>query len=330
MIHKTLKLLFLNLFLLNTAAWADAPSFLQLQQDVDLTGGISRFDWMALDQQTHLLYIAHMGAGQIIVFDTQTSKVKTTLSGFPRVTGLLVIPELHRLYASVAGQHKVFAVDTESLKVVAEIPAGHFSDNLTYVPELRHLYVSDETGGEVTVIDVLKNKRIASIHLEGEVGQVRFDPSSGLVYANVQAKNELIAIDPKTRQVTRHFFILGGKHPHGLYIDPDHHLAFIACDGDNKLVVFDLNELKEADVLDLGHDPDILAFDQGLGYLYVASESGIVSIFKFHDDKMEKIGDFPVGENAHSVAVDPDTHFVYFPIRKLGKAPVLRTMKPTY
>src|SRR6185503_227424 len=151
MIHKTLKLLFLNLFLLSAVAWADAPSFLRLQQDVDLTGGISRFDWMALDPQTHTLYIAHMGAGQIIVFDTQTNTVRTTLNGFPRVTGLCVIPELHRLYASVVGQHKVFAVDTLTQKVVAEIPAGHFPDNLTYVPDLRHLYVSDETGGEVTV-----------------------------------------------------------------------------------------------------------------------------------------------------------------------------------
>jgi YVTN family beta-propeller protein len=316
-------------FLLAACARADAPSFLQLQQDVDLPGGISRFDWMALDPGTHTLYIAHMGAGQIVVFDIPSGKVKTTLSGFPKVTGLCLIPELHRLYASVAGLHQVFVVDTDSLKVVAQIPAGHFPDNLTYVPDLRHLYVSDEVGGEVTVIDVLKNKRIASIHLGGEVGQVRFDPSSGMVYANVQATNELVGIDPKTRQVTQHFYILGGKHPHGLWVDPDHHLVFIACDEDNKLVVFDQNGLKETDAIDVGKDPDLLAYDPGLGYLYVACESGTVSVMKVHDDKVEKVGDFPVGENAHSVLVDPDTHFVYFPLRKMGKGPVLRTMKPT-
>src|SRR5690348_8947880 len=134
---KKMKIGLLILFLLNvTFVRADAPSFLQLQQDVDLTGGVSRFDGMTLDTQTHTLYIAHMGAGEIVVFDTQASKVTATLKGFPRVTGLRVIPDLHHLYASVAGEHKVFVVDTQSLKVVAKIAAGHFPDNLTYVPEL--------------------------------------------------------------------------------------------------------------------------------------------------------------------------------------------------
>lgn len=296
---------------------------------MDLPGGISRFDWMALDPETHTLYIAHMGAGQIVVFDIPSGKVKTTLSGFPKVTGLCIIPELHRLYASVAGLHQVFVVDTDSLKVVTQIPAGHFPDNLTYVPDLRHLYVSDEVGGEVTVIDVLKNKRIASIHLGGEVGQVRFDPSSGMVYANVQATNELVGIDPKDPPSDPAF------------LHPGRQTSAWALGGPGPSS--DLHRLRRGQQVDRLRSerlerngrhrrrerPDLLAYDPGLGYLYVACESGTVSVMKVHDDKVEKVGDFPVGENAHSVLVDPDTHFVYFPLRKMGKGPVLRTMKPT-
>ena len=90
----------------------------------------------------------------------------------------------------------------------------------------------------------------------------------------------------------------------------------------------DLNSFEETGVTSVGRDPDIMAFDPQYGYLYVASESGVVSILRIRDRKVEKIGDFPVGENAHSVEVDPKTHLVYFPLRAVNKQPVLRVMKP--
>lgn len=308
--------------------FADPPSFLRTEEDVPLTGGVSRFDCQYLDPQSGFLYISHMGAGQIVVFNTRLGKVTATLPGFPGVTGLLVLPQFHRLYASVTRSHQVVVLDTLSQKTVARVPAGHFPDGMAYVPETHEIYVSDELGGEVTVIDVLKNKRTASIKLEGEVGNVRYDPVSGRVFANVQTKNELVAIDPATHKILIHYALQGGRHPHGLWVDSPSHLAFLACSGDGKLVVVDLSGFQETGIANVGKDPDVLAFDGNLGYLYVASESGVVSIFRVRDRKVEKIGDFPVGEKAHSVEVDPKTHLVYFPLSKAGGGPVLRIMKP--
>ena len=326
-LRRLIIYIFLGIFNFSSAL-ADPASFLRLQEDVPLTGGVSRFDYQTLDPQTGTLYISHMGAGQIIVFNTLQGKVSTVLNGFPGVTGLLVIPELHRLYASVTRHHQVMVLDSQSLKTIAKIPAGHFPDGMAYVPETRQLYVSDEMGGEVTVIDVSTNQRTASLKMGGEVGNTRYDSGSHSVLVSVQGKNELAVIDPRTEKITNHIPIKGGKHPHGLYLDPKSHLAFIACDGDEKLVVIDLNNFQEIGVTDVGKDPDVLAFDDNLGYLYVASESGVVSIFRVRDRKIEKFGDFPVGQNAHSVLVDSKTHLVYFPLRKVNKGPVLRIMKP--
>jgi hypothetical protein len=314
--------------MVSSIALADSASFLQFQQDVPLTGGISRFDYQSFDPQTGMLYIAHMGAGQIIVFNTQQEKVSTILSGFPGVTGVLVVPELHRLYASVSRRHQIAVINTQSLKVEARIPAGNFPDAITYIPELNQLYVSDEMGGEETVVDVLKNKRVTSIKMGGEVGQSRYDPVSRMVFVVGQIKNELIVIDPQTRKIVKRIFLMGGKHPHGLYLDSNSQLAFIGCDKDSKLLVIDLKKFEEIGVSEVGKDPDIMAFDSQWGYLYVASESGLVSVFRVRDRKVEKIGDFNVGENAHSVEVNSQTHQLYFPLRKVGKGPVLRIMKP--
>ncbi|HJT25667.1 MAG TPA: YncE family protein [bacterium] len=317
------------LCLLGTSAvQADPQSFLQLQQDVPLTGDTSRFDYQSYDEQAGLLYIAHMGNGQIILFNTQKGAPQTVLTGFPGVTGVLVVPELHRLFASVTGRHEVDVVDTESLKTLARIPAGNFPDAIAYVPDRREIFVSDEMGGEEIVIDAVKNKRLAYIKMEGEVGNTCYDPESHRVFADVQTRNELAVVNPETNKVLLRYSLQSGKHPHGLCLDPNSRLAFIACDGDEKLVVVDMDHFNEIGVADVGQDPDVLTFDPQLGYLYVASESGTVSIFRVRDRKVEKIGDFPVGSNAHSVAVDPKTHFVYFPLRKEGSGPVLRIMKP--
>jgi DNA-binding beta-propeller fold protein YncE len=320
--------LWLISFCANGFLRADPPSFLQQEQDIPLTGGTSRFDYQAFDPDTGSLFIAHMGAGQIVVFNTRTGRVEATLAGYPGVTGLLYVPDLHRIYASVTRSHQVAVLDAERLREIARIPAGHFPDGMAYVPDTHELYVSDEMGGEETVIDVVTNKRSTSIPLGGEVGNTRFDPIHHWIWAAVQSKNELAAIDPRTRKVVQRVPLKGGHHPHGLYLDAETHFLWAACDQDNKLVPLDLDDLQEGAALDLVKDPDVMDMDPELHLLYVAGESGMVSIFREKDRKLEKIGDFPVGRDAHSVQVDPGTHFVYFPIPKVGKEPVLRVMKP--
>ncbi len=314
-------------FIAVSTALADPTSFLGLQTDIPLTGGVSRFDYQTLDTETGTLYISHMGAGQIIVFNTKQNRVSETLNGFPGVTGVLIIPELHRLYASVSRHHQVMVLDSLSLKVIAKIPGGHFPDGMAYAPDQKKLYVSDETGGEVSVIDVEKNTRVNSIKMGGEVGNICYDPNSHLLFT-VVVTNELAIIDPRTDKIINRYPLIGGKHPHGLCLDPNSHLAFIAFDGDERIVAMDMNNFQIIGVSLVGKEPDVMSFDPGMGYLYVASESGLVSVFRVRDRKVEKVGDFPVGQNAHSVLADPRTHLVYFPLRKVTKGPVLRIMKP--
>ncbi len=72
----------------------------------------------------------------------------------------------------------------------------------------------------------------------------------------------------------------------------------------------------------------MLAFDDALHLLYVASESGIVSIFKEQGRTLNKVAEGHLADKAHSVAVDQQTHRVYFPIQNLNGRAVLRIMEP--
>jgi YVTN family beta-propeller protein len=79
-----------------------------------------RFDYQSLDVASNRLYIAHMDADQLVVFDTKTRSVIANMAGFPSAHGVIAVPELNRVYASATGDHKVVAVDAETLKIIAK------------------------------------------------------------------------------------------------------------------------------------------------------------------------------------------------------------------
>jgi YVTN family beta-propeller protein len=89
------------------ALTASAPAAdlapLELVADVPLSGAAVRFDYQNLDVANNRLYIAHMDADELVVFDTKTRSVLATLAGFPRVHGVIVVPELNGVYASATG-----------------------------------------------------------------------------------------------------------------------------------------------------------------------------------------------------------------------------------
>ena len=315
------------LFVASVAASAkDLP--LQLVADVPLGGHTTRLDYESYDPSRHLLFIAHLGDSAVIVFNTQSQRVVARISNVSKVHGVLAIPELGRLYASATGSNEVVAIDEGSLQITARMPGGVYPDGMAYAPEVHKLYVSDEHGNTDTVIDVNNNTRVATIPLGGEVGNTEYDPVSKHIFANVQTLSQLAEIDPTADKVVAHIDLPGAQGNHGLLIDSPQRRAFIACEGNDRLLVLDLQTKQVTASFDVGKDPDVLALDPRLHHLYVAGEAGVVSIFNLGDGNVSKIGEAFLGPNAHVVAVDLVAHYVYFPLMNLHGRTVLRIMRP--
>ena len=307
----------------------ELPASFNTVRDVPLPGDTSRFDYESLDPASHRLYIAHLGAGTVPVYDIATGTIVGEVQDVPGVHGLLALPDLGRVYASATNTNQVAVIDAQTLSVVTTIPGGVYPDGLAYDPELGKLYVSDESGGTDTVIDTASNQVVATIPLGGEVGNTEFDPGSHQIVAAVQTRNQVVTIDPQADQVSGRYDTPGCEHPHGVQISPDRRLAFVACEGNAKLVVMDLQSMSVTESYDVGSVPDVLAFDGPRRVLYVAAESGPVTAFSETDSGLKLLAQRDVGPNAHSVAVDPDTGHVYFPIANLGGQPVLREVSVT-
>ena len=178
------------------------------------------------------------------------------------------------------------------------------------------------------MLDTQTNKQVGTITMGGEVGNTQYDPVSHTIYACVQTRNEIVQIDPVKQTITARYPLPGGQHPHGFYIDDQRQKAYIACQGDNKLLVFDMKSHAVERVFPVGGDPDVLAFDRGLARLYVACEAGAVSIFQVQNGQLGKLADESVGANCHTMSVDQLTHHIYFPLKNVNGKPVLRIMQP--
>lgn len=296
--------------------------------DIPLPGRATRLDYESFDPVRHLLFIAHLGDSEVIVVDTQNLRVIGRIGNVAEVHGVLVVPELSRVYASATGSNEVVAIDEATLKITARMPGGVYPDGMAYAPDTHKLYVSDETGGTETVIDTQSNHRINTIKLGGTIGNSQYDATSRHIFVNAQSQRQLVEIDPANDAIVAHIDLPGAKGNHGLYIVPQLHLAFIACEDNARLLELNLLTRQVVQSFDVGDEPDVLAFDPGLNALYVAGEAGIVSMFAIGSTTVSKTGEGNMGSNAHVVGVDPSTHQVFFPLKNVDGRAVLRVMAP--
>jgi hypothetical protein len=133
-------------------------------------------------------------------------------------------------------------------------------------------------------------------------------------HVNLQDRNELAAIDPATDKVVGRYPVEGCKGNHGMALDVEHHRAFLACQGNDRLTMFDLDAHKTIVSMPIPPGSDVVQFDGGLARIYVSCSSGAISVFQEDDpDHFRKLADMPVQRRVHSLAVDIRTHRVYAP-----------------
>src|SRR6476659_11211 len=94
----------------SSPAIATAPALpLRTVARIALPGPSVRFDYMSLDPNADRLYIAHMNAGQLLVFDIHRRRIVKTIPA-PGVHGVIAVPALGRVYASATDAHQLFTI----------------------------------------------------------------------------------------------------------------------------------------------------------------------------------------------------------------------------
>jgi DNA-binding beta-propeller fold protein YncE len=171
------------------------------------------------------------------------------------------------------------------------------------------------------------------VELGSETGNVVFDRTRGWFWVTVvrsMGSDQLVAVDPRGGTVEQRIDLPGCRGAHGLRLHPTGQSAFVACESNGRLARVALEGDHAVDTGSTGDGPDVISIDPELGWLYVAAEGSDLTVFDIERGGIALLGHQKPGDNAHSVAVDPETHRVFFPLMKgLNGKPVLRIMQPT-
>jgi DNA-binding beta-propeller fold protein YncE len=293
---------------------------------IDLPGppGL-RFDYLTIDDDDRYLFSAHLAAGLLYVIDLRTNTVVKAIPDVPGVEGVAYVPELKKVYTSNWWENKIGVIDLAQMQVVKKLPTDEKPDGIAYAAPYGKLYVSDERGKAEAVVDVHEDRIVTILHFDSETGVPQYDPVARQVYVNLQDQDTLAVIDPAMDTVVARYPVAGCHGNHGMALDPEHHRAFLACEGNNVLTVFNLDTHQSIAHLPMAKGADVVQFDPGLGRIYVACSSGAISVFQEEDpDHFRKLADVPVEPQVHSLAVDVHTHRVYAPEEQEHGQPLAR------
>lgn len=305
---------------------AAAKNTLRKIDAMDLPGPKGkRFDYLTIDRPDGYLLSAHLGAGILYVIDMKTNRLVAAIPGVPGVEGVVYVPRFHRVYTSDWLENKIGVVDLRQRKVIAKLPTESKPDGSAYAEPFHKVYVSDERGKAEAIVDVDTDKIVKTLHFNSETGMPQYDPVARRIYVNLQDANVFAEIDPATDTVVGQYPVGECRGNHGMALDPEHHRAFLSCEGNSLMTVFNLDTHRPIAYLAMAPGADVIKYDPGLHRIYVACSSGAISVF--HEDSPDhyrKLQDFPVQPKVHSLAVDPVTHRVYAPEQEEDGRPVAR------
>lgn len=300
--------------------------------DIDLPGRATRFDYQDVDRSRGHLIIAHMNDAAVLIVDLKDGMVLKRLTGIPVARGVAVAEDVGLVFVT-SSPNQLILINDDTLVEIRRRSTGKAPDGVAWDPTHKVVGVSDQGDGALSLIADSGSGARQQVPLGSETGNVVFDVSRGWFWITVvgpTAPDHLVAVDPTTGQTSSKIALSGCSGAHGLRLHPDGKSAFVACESNAMLARVDLEGSRAILTAPTGSDPDVLAIDPGLGWLYVAAESGDLTVFDIGKPGVALIGHDKPGSHSHSVAVDPDTHRVFFPIMAGPKGtPVLRIMKPT-
>ncbi len=305
---------------------------LTLVADVDMPGKPVRFDYEDIDSANGHLVVAHMNDASVLILNAKDGSLAKLLPNIPTARGVVVASDVGRIFVT-SSPNQLVIIDSTSLAEIGRVATGDGPDGVGWDPVHKTVGVSDQGDGAVSLIAGSGGGARTQVPLGRETGNVVFDAPRGRFWAAVVAASppdQLMAIDPVTATVTTRIPLPGCDGAHGLRIHPDGQSAFVACEGNNVLARVDLGNANTVVTSPTGSGPDVLSIDPGLHLLYIAAESGDLTVFDIAQAGLAPIDHEHPGDNAHSVVVDPSTHHVFFPLTAGPKGtPVMRIMKPS-
>jgi YVTN family beta-propeller protein len=217
----------------------------------------AKIDWIMGTGQnrTHMLYVT---SDQKQIYTTNVSSGTVTILQLIALSPMGHPPGMHPPAGSPpppppgAAQPRMDWNETV-------IPVGKGDEGFDVSPDGRELWTANAQDGTLSIIDSAAKQVTATLNA-GIFGanRLKFTPDGKSVLISSLGDGHLFIYDVASRKEIKRVPI--GHGAAGILMDPVANRAFVACSHDNYIAVVDLKTLEVTGHLDVGGDPDGLAW----------------------------------------------------------------------
>ena len=236
------------------------------------------------------LWFTAEGAKAIARYDPESSKVDWIMgTGQNRTHMIYVTPDEKRIYTTNVSSASVSILEQITLPPMGPppgmrppggsmppgpppggmqprmdwnetvIPVGKGDEGFDVSPDGRELWTANAQDGTLSVIDLTTRKVIATLDAKTfGANRLKFVPDGKLVLISSLGSGDLVIYDAASRKEFKRVNI--GHGAAGILMDPEGDRAFISCGPDNYIAVLDLKTLEVTGHVDVGGEPDGLAW----------------------------------------------------------------------
>ena len=280
-------------------------------------GGDGFWDYLTADPAHHHLYVSH---GTLVhVVDLRTGRVIGEIAPTPGVHGIALASDLNRGFVSDGRDSTVTVFDLTSLKVIGTVKVtGRNPDAITYDPVTHRVFTFNGGSDNATAIDAATDSVVGTVALPGRPEEGTPD-GQGHVYANIEDRSDIAAIDPKALTVTGQWPLAPCEHPSGLAMDTAHRRLFSGCDN-QVMAVSDPDAGKVVASVKVGRGVDGSAFDPGLDLVFIpnGADGTLSVIHEETPDTYRLVQTVTTVRGARTITLDDQTHRVYLPTARFG------------
>ena len=245
-------------------------------------GGKEYWDYITFDASTRRLYISHNT--EVKVVDADSGAIVGSIPNLKRVHGIALVSDLGRGFISDGGADEAVVFDLKTLKVTNHIKTGGNPDCILYDPASKHIFTMNGKSNDASVIDPASLTVVATIPMGGRPEYAVAD-GKGMIYDNIEDKNEVVALDSRTNTVKAHWPIAPAEEATAMDMDVQHRRLFIG--GRNKvLAIMDADTGKVVQTFPIGSGVDTNLYELETGLLFTATREGTLHVF--HEDSPDK------------------------------------------
>tara|TARA_R110000868_G_scaffold138960_1_gene353518 strand:+ start:407 stop:1423 length:1017 start_codon:yes stop_codon:yes gene_type:complete len=281
--------------------------------------GNDGWDYLTVDEINQHLFVSH---GNVVnVIDLKSNALITTIPDTKGVHGIAIANDLNKAFISNGKDNSVSVIDLKTFKLIQKVAIeGKNPDAILYDAFSKKVFTYNGKSNDATVLDAITNKELKTIPFGGKP-EFSVTNNKGLIYVNIEDKNEIKTIDAIKLEVTATWSIAPGDEPSGLAIDLETNRLFSVC-GNNLMVVVNALNGKIIKTLPIGEGCDGVAFNPQSKLIFSSNGEGTITVVREKNAaNFSVLETVKTQKGARTIALNKRTNQLYLSAANFGKKP---------